>query len=106
MPKIHETWPTDNRFICGGTAGPLSDSFGSLCIYICIFGAVIPFSIIMFQPVWDASPALPILFYISAALSIVLLNLTACTDPGIIPRRPYLAKDKKFQKYLEERQEG
>ena len=100
MPKLHETWPTENRFICGGTAGPCKDSFGSYCIYVCIFGALIPFSIIMFQPVWDYSPALPIIYYISSALSILFLNLTACSDPGIIPRRPYLVNDEKFKKYL------
>jgi hypothetical protein len=36
------------------------------------------------------TPALPIIFYLSVILTTIFYNLTACTDPGIIPRRPIL----------------
>jgi hypothetical protein len=41
---------------------------------------------------WDVTPALPILFYLTIALTTLFLNLTGCTDPGIIPRRPYIER--------------
>ena len=63
---------------------------GNIYIYVCILGAVIPYSVFMFKIVWNSSPVMPILFYLVAALAILFLHLTACTDPGIIPRRPYI----------------
>lgn len=90
MPKLYESWPGNNRFWFGGISGPARDMGGNIYIYLCILGAVIPFSIVMFDIVWKENPVLPILFYVMTALAIVFLNLTTYTDPGIIPRRPYI----------------
>ena len=56
----------------------------------------------MFQVIWDVSPAIPILFYLSVAVTLLFLNLTNCTDPGFVPRRPFLELDRKRnEKYLD-----
>ena len=90
MPKLHETWPGKNYFICCVMTGPIRDILAHIYIYVCVLGAVIPFSVVMFNSVWKIAPVIPILFYISAFCLVLFLNLTACSDPGIIPRRNYL----------------
>lgn len=93
MPKLYETWPGTNRFLpCGCTIGPAGDMCANLCIYVCMLGALIPYCIFMLPKIWKASPALPIVFLVSLAATVLFLNLTQCSDPGIIPRRPYLLK--------------
>ena len=102
MPKLHEAWPGKNRFYCGGITGPIGDLCANLYFYICVIGAIIPYSIFMFEPIWNISPAIPILFFLSVAVTTLFLNLTACTDPGIIPRKPFLnGESHKYTKYLE-----
>ena len=103
MVRKYETWPGTNRFLpCGCMLGPLSDISANLCVYCCVLGVSIPYCIFMLPKVWEVSPALPIIFLICVATTILFLNLTQCTDPGIIPRRPYLMKNSQnFKKYLE-----
>lgn len=91
MPKLHETWPANNHFCCGcGVTGPANQYGGIGCLYVCIIGLIIPFCIFILPTVWTVTPALPIIFFLSLILMTFFLFMTACTDPGIIPRRPYL----------------
>lgn len=91
MPRLYEAWPGKNRFLpFGCIMGPLSDTCANIYVYICILGVLIPYFIFLFKDIWDISPAVPLLFFISALITIFFLNLTQCTDPGIIPRRPFL----------------
>ena len=102
MPKIHKVWPGNNRFYfnCCIT-GPGRDTPKMVFIYICQIAMITTFSIFFLKPNWAINPILPILFYISITLFNIFLLMTACSDPGIIPRRPFLQKDhEKYKEYL------
>ena len=91
MPWLYEVWPARNRFCCKRMLGPASDTAPSLCWYICAALVVTLYSIFVLPTLWNqVTPALPVIFYLSVALTTVFYNLTACTDPGVIPRRPIL----------------
>jgi len=91
MPKLYEAWPGNNEFYCKGcVTGPGSQIGGLICMYTCMIGAVIPFSIIVLGTNWNISPALPIMFFLCLVATQIFYFLTSCTDPGIIPRRPFL----------------
>ena len=63
---------------------------GIACIYGCTVAILVPFCILIVPTTWDISPALPLVLFCSIVATTVFIFLTACTDPGIIPRRPYL----------------
>lgn len=91
MKKIKDLWPGRNRFMCGCTvAGPISDCAANSCWYITALAALVLVSIFVTPNAWKVTPALPILFYLTIIFTTLFLNLTGCTDPGIIPRRPFL----------------
>jgi hypothetical protein len=92
MPKLHQVWPGSNRFY-GGVCitGPIQDCAANSCWYVCAIIVLVLYSLFVLQGVWrNATPALPILFYLEAVVTTIFLNLTSCTDPGIIPRKPIL----------------
>lgn len=94
MPKIYKAWPGKNRFIpLGCITGPVGDTCANLYVYICIASVLVPYFIFMLMEIWKVSPAIPMLFFASAVITTIFLNLTQCTDPGIIPRRPFLVFD-------------
>lgn len=71
--------------------GPTADCGPNMCWHICALIIVILYSVLVLGTVWnDATPVLPIFFYLSVIVTTVFYHLTACTDPGIIPRRPIL----------------
>jgi len=93
LPRVFEVWQQvggRSQFFCRGrcVTGPRID-FG---YHTCLWGSILLPTLVyfVFCSGWLAehvSPALPILTAVVFALTIVLLLLTACTDPGIIPRR-------------------
>lgn len=94
MPRLYSAWPAKNRFLpCGCIMGPKGDTAANLCVYFCAAGILIPYCIFILGEIWTITPAVPVLFLITLAVSILFLNLTQCTDPGIIPRRPFLEQD-------------
>jgi len=104
MVKLYEVWPGNNRFLCGCcVSGPGREIGGIIYIQICVLAIVIPFSIFLVNSNAQITVALPIVFFVLLALMEVFLIITSCSDPGIIPRRPFLALNKeKFNKYLQE----
>lgn len=92
MRQLHEVWPGRNRFLFGKCiSGPASDCGPNLCWHVCATIIVVLYSALVLAKVWaDATPALPIFFYLSVIVTTIFYHLTACTDPGIIPRRPIL----------------
>lgn len=102
MPKLSELWPGDNRFFCKCcVTGPSRDLPGIIYIYVCTLIALIPFCIFVVGDNWNVTPALPLILFISLACMYFFLYLTSCTDPGIIPRRPFLElTPDKYQKFL------
>ncbi len=92
MPKLYEVWPGTNRFCCNYCiTGPRSDLAANSYWYICALLVVVIYSIFITGRVWtNATPALPIIFYLSVIVTTLFLNLTACSDPGIIPRKSIL----------------
>ena len=61
-----------------------------LYIYCCSLGITIPFCVFVVGVNWEVNPALPILFLLCVALMYFFLYLTSCSNPGIIPKRPFL----------------
>lgn len=100
--RIKDVWPSNNRFFFGCCiTGPSKNWPGSVCIYVCSLAALLSFSLFIAADNWKISAALPILYYLSALLMHFFMYLTACSDPGIIPRRPFLERaPEKHQKYL------
>lgn len=91
MPKLYEAWPGRNRFLpLGCVCGPASDWGANFYVYFCFIGVLIPYIIFILPTMWQLSPAIPILFIVSVIFTLIFLNLTQCSDPGIIPRKPYL----------------
>lgn len=91
MPKLYKAWPGTNRFLPWGCImGPLKDCPANLCFYGTAICALIPYCIFILGDIWSVSPAIPLLFFFSIVLTTIFLNLTQCTDPGIIPRLPFL----------------
>eukprot|EP00931_Biecheleriopsis_adriatica_P009679 TRINITY_DN110749_c0_g1_i1.p1 TRINITY_DN110749_c0_g1~~TRINITY_DN110749_c0_g1_i1.p1 ORF type:complete len:335 (+),score=26.74 TRINITY_DN110749_c0_g1_i1:29-1006(+) len=90
--RLFQVWSTlggQSRFFCGGKcfAGPNIDCHFQLCTWCSIALPCIFYYVFCARYLWDfVSPWLPVLTTISICLSIVLLVLTATTDPGIIPR--------------------
>jgi hypothetical protein len=102
MPKIYEIWPARNRFLCGCCiTGPIGDVQGMLCIWCCSLAILIPFCIFVAGDNLNTAPALPIIFFISIISMFFFLYLTACTDPGIIPKKPFLERSpEEFKRFL------
>lgn len=95
MVKLHEIWPGNNRFLCGCClSGPSREIGGIIYIQICVLAIVIPFSIFVVGSNAEVTPALPIMFLVMVTLMELFLFVTSCTDPGIIPRRPFLILDR------------
>lgn len=91
MKKIHEIWPGYNRFFCGCCiTGPGRDIAGYIYIHVCTLIIVVPFCYFIISETWAITPALPIILLLCLISMYFFLYLTACSDPGIIPRRPFL----------------
>ena len=92
MPYLYHVWPGRNQFLCKTfMVGPAADCGPNLCWYICAALVVILYSLFVLPTIWEkVTPALAIIFYLSVIFTTIFYNLTACTDPGIIPRRPIL----------------
>jgi hypothetical protein len=94
MKKIHEIWPGHNRFFCSCCiAGPGRDLAGLIYIHVYSLVIIIPFCVFIVGETWNVTPALPIILLLSICSMYLFLYLTACSDPGIIPRRPFLETD-------------
>lgn len=94
MKKLYEAWPGRNRFLpCGCIFGPIGDSCANLYVYSLFIGVLISYCIFVLPDVWVISPAIPLLFLLIVCVTLVFLQLTQCTDPGFIPRRPFLESD-------------
>lgn len=92
MPRIADIWPAKNCLSLGCcVSGPDDQWYGSLCFYVSAALCIAVVSAIATPLIWvEVSPVLPIAFYICIIATGVFLNLTSCTDPGIIPRRPFI----------------
>lgn len=94
MPRLNEAWPGNNRFCCNYCiTGPAKDTPGLVFIYICQIVMIVSYSIIVLPSNWALTPVLPLLYLASSILLNLFIVLTACTDPGIIPRKPFLDRD-------------
>lgn len=70
-------------------------------INLCALGITIPFCVFVVGTNWEVNPALPILFIVGVLLMYYFLAMTACSDPGIIPKRPILERNpERYNKYL------
>ncbi|CAK9089773.1 unnamed protein product, partial [Durusdinium trenchii] len=89
--RVYEVWRNfggRNRFFCGGRciAGPSIDLHFQLCAWGSMLVPSLFYLIFCARYLWHVSPWMPVLTCIMLASTVVLWLLTACTDPGIIPR--------------------
>lgn len=93
MARMYTTWPGRNRFLpCGCIIGPISDTCANFYVYGTFILVFVLYCVFVLPTMWAWSPAIPILFMFAVVFTLVFMALTQCTDPGIIPRRPYLEK--------------
>mmetsp|Transcript_45962 Transcript_45962/g.142314 ORF Transcript_45962/g.142314 Transcript_45962/m.142314 type:complete len:353 (+) Transcript_45962:187-1245(+) len=93
LPRVFEIWPqvgSRSQFFCRGrcVTGPKIDCGYHCCLWSAILLPTMAYFV--FCARWlslHVSPWLPILTGVVFAVSMLLLLLTACTDPGILPRR-------------------
>lgn len=92
--RVHEVWQSQNlggrnRFFCRGrcVAGPPIDLKFQLCSWCSMLLPSLFYFAFCAQYLWQhVSPWLPVLTLIVLLSTAILWLLTACTDPGIIPR--------------------
>jgi len=91
-PRVYEVWPqvgSRNRFLCWGhcVTGPRIDFWYSCCAWSFIIAPCGFYFIVCSKWLWiHVNPWIPVLTGLVFLSTIVLLLLTSCTDPGIIPR--------------------
>jgi len=92
--RVYEVWPLldgKHRFFCGGRCitGPREDFGFNCCAWLCILcPTVFYFAIVASEIGKSVHPILPLLTGLLFFLVVILLLLTSCTDPGILPRQP------------------
>lgn len=70
-------------------------------IHVCALILLIPYCVFILTDTWEVTPALPIIFLFIMFCMFLFLYLAACSDPGIIPRKPFLERDpQRFKRYL------
>lgn len=91
-PRVYEVWSElgyQNRAVCRGrcVTGPHIDFWYSCCAWSFIVVPSLLYFVLCAKWLWvNVSPWLPILTGLIFASTISLLLLTACSDPGVIPR--------------------
>lgn len=101
MPVLHSVWPGNNRFYCGCcVSGPSREIGGIIYLQFCMICLLVPYCIFVLSKNWNITPALPVILFLLFAVTELFLFLTSCTDPGIIPRRPFLRSNPVKFKYL------
>lgn len=91
-PLFCEAWQElggMSRFPCGGrcVTGPKIDLGFHICAWSSIVVPTLFYYLVCAKYLWDnVSPTLPLLTFFILACTVTLLLLTACTDPGFIPR--------------------
>ena len=94
MPRVHEIWPGRSRIFCGCCiTGPSKEIAGMIYIHVCALMALVPYCVFILSDTWGVTPALPIIFLFIVFCMFLFLYLAACSDPGIIPRKPFLMRD-------------
>jgi len=92
-PRVYEVWPQvggRNRFLCWGhcVTGPRIDFWYSCCAWSFIIAPCGFYVVVCSKWLWmHVNPWMPVLTGLVFLSTIVLLLLTSCTDPGIIPRQ-------------------
>jgi len=89
---VYKAWPRlggRNRLWCWGRCitGPADDLKYNSCAWLSILLPSMLYSLLCVQHLWnEVSPLLPVVTGVAFLATVILLLLTSCTDPGIIPR--------------------
>lgn len=92
-PRVYHVWPMvggNNRFACWGlcVTGPKIDFGYNCCAWLSIMIPSAFYFIVCSGYLWThVSRMLPLLTGLVLLSTVILLLLTSCTDPGILPRR-------------------
>ncbi|CAE7947137.1 app [Symbiodinium sp. KB8] len=92
--RVYEAWHDlalggRNRFLCAGRCmvGPNIDKRFQMCTFCALFVPSLFYFVFCMRYLWEkVSPWMPVLTGILLFSTVSLWLLTACTDPGIIPR--------------------
>uniref|UniRef100_A0A7S3CV07 Palmitoyltransferase n=1 Tax=Palpitomonas bilix TaxID=652834 RepID=A0A7S3CV07_9EUKA len=87
-PKhTYQLWQARNKFMCGGRCISGPDRYRTAITFFLIFIPAALFYIFETIPVYDHYGLPPLIIYaVLFVPCLLLLFLTACTDPGIVPR--------------------
>lgn len=91
--RLYKIWPGKNKFYCYGFLmhGPEINGF-AIVFFIKIFFSAIFFGLVT-PYLWNYEIYyFPIMTLILFLLTIFLMFITGCIDPGIIPRKPIIKK--------------
>jgi hypothetical protein len=70
--------------------GPKSDIPSNYIPIVCVIGLVIYYSFTILPIIWESLSILVVSSFTLFIINIILIMVTTFTDPGIIPRRPFL----------------
>jgi hypothetical protein len=91
--RAYKVFPGKNRFplcgYCGCITGPKDDTPANLCVWFCLIIPTVLFGIFIGPNLSKVSIFLPIAYGLLCLVTIVLLCLTQCSDPGLIPRQKH-----------------
>lgn len=91
--RAYTQWPGANRAVCGGRllTGPYRDTCLNLFTWVAICGVSTLFFATSAKTLWNqVSPVLVLIVAASWLLTVVLLAITQFSDPGVLPREPYV----------------
>lgn len=70
--------------------GPKSDIPSNYIPIVCVIGLTIYYSFTILPIIWESLSILVVSSFTLFIINIILIMVTTFTDPGIIPRRPFL----------------
>jgi len=88
---LYQVWPAKSSFWCKGYCMTGRFGFAPLVAWLCILVPAVIYAAAALPMVWlEWHPLLPVLTLCVFLVTVAMLTLTCCSDPGVIPRRRLL----------------
>jgi hypothetical protein len=89
--KIYELWPSKNQFFFSKfMTGPKSDIPSNYIPIVSVLALAVYYCFRIVPVIWGSLSVLVVSSITSFLINLILIIVTTFTDPGIIPRRPFL----------------
>mmetsp|Transcript_142917 Transcript_142917/g.252326 ORF Transcript_142917/g.252326 Transcript_142917/m.252326 type:complete len:381 (+) Transcript_142917:75-1217(+) len=89
--RIEAVWPGKSQFYCRGNCMTGEFSSAACVTWSCILVPFALYCLVVIPMLWRSlNPLIPLASFAIFLLTAVLLCLTCCSDPGVIPRRGVL----------------